>query len=386
MNSISTITAEHLEKLLDQGENSCVEFKLEEVRTEALAKEFVAFANSKGGVLLLGVSDEKRFIGVTDPDLQEERICNVARNNVSPPITVEAHRVEVEQKTILWITVPKGKERPYQTRQAQYLIRVGSTNRVATQGELLRLFQAAGMFHHDATEVSGTELRDLNFTQLDQYFQQYDFDFSAEEDKTRLLCNADIMVENGAITVAGLLLFGIHPQRHLAFAGISIARFVGTEMTDELLDRQVIEGPLMQQVDAALAVIKRNLSCPSRIEGGKTVDTRFQYPEKVFRELIVNAVVHRNYAIDGSRIRILMFEDRIEFISPGRLPNSITVEKLRVGVSCAVNPVLLKYMENLRYVDKLGRGLPMVCRIAEKSGKEVILEEFGEEFRVVLEL
>lgn len=240
--------------------------------------------------------------------------------------------------------------------------------------------------HYDATEVAGTGLRDLDMSRLEHYFQQYDFDFSAEDDKARLLYNADLMSESGRVTVAGLLLFGIHPQRYLPFSAISIARFMGEEISDEIVDQQVVDGTSSRQVDGALAIVKRNLFRPSRIQGAKTVDTRFQYPDKVFRELIVNAIVHRNYAIMGSRIRILMFDNRIEFISPGRLPNGITIEKLRVGVSCAVNPLLLRYMENLRYIDKLGRGLPMVCRTAEKSGKVVTFEEFGEEFRVVIQL
>nr|VFJ56056.1 MAG: ATP-dependent DNA helicase RecG [Candidatus Kentron sp. DK] len=376
----------YFREILDQGENGAIAFKLEDAHSDSLARELVAFSNSQGGLLLLGVADDKRIVGITDPGLQEERICNIANRNVTPPIRVTVHTIEIEQKRVLWVAIPKGQDRPYQTRRSQYLIRVGSTNRTATQGELLRLFQAAGVFHYDATEVAGTGLGDLNLAGLDAYFRQYDFDFSAEDDKARLLRNADLMSETGRVTVAGLMLFGIHPQRYLSFSGISIARFVGTEITDDLLDQQVIDGPLSQQVDAALAVVKRNLFRPSHIEGAKTVDSCFQYPDKVFRELIVNAVVHRNYALLGSRIRILMFDDRIEFISPGRLPNSVTIDKLRVGVSCAVNPVLLKYMENLRYVDKLGRGLPMVCRTAEKAGKQIALEEFGEEFRVVIEL
>lgn len=380
------ITPDSVRQLLDQGENASVEFKLEDVRPESLAREFVAFANTQGGVLLLGVSDDKQCVGLGDPERQEERLCNIARQNIVPPIDIRTQLVTVEGRTLLWVEIPKGRERPYQTQQAQYLIRVGSTNRIASQGELMRLFQAAGVFHHDATAIEGSHIGDLNLAKLDQYFQTYGFDLSAEDDKERLLRNAELMTDRRQVTVAGLLLFGINPRRYLPFAGISIARFAGTEIADELLDQQVIDGPLDQQVDAALAVVRRNLFRPSHIESTRTVDSRFQYPDRVFRELIVNAVVHRNYAIRGSRIRILMFEDRIEFISPGRLPNSVTVEKLRVGVSCAVNPIILRYMENLRYVDKLGRGLPMVYRTAEQAGKHIICEEFGEEFRVVLQL
>ncbi len=108
--------------------------------------------------------------------------------------------------------------------------------------------------------------------------------------------------------------------------------------------------------------------------------------DKVFRELLVNACVHRNYAIHGSRIRVLMYKDRLEVISPGRLPNTVTIEKLRRGVSYAVNPVIVKFMENFRYIDKLGRGLPMVWAEAEKIGKQPVFAEFGEEFKVALPL
>ena len=156
-------------------------------------------------------------------------------------------------------------------------------------------------------------------------------------------------------------------------------------MSEELIDKQVITGNLDIQVDAALAILKNNLKQPSTIQGMKTVDTCFQYPDKVYRELIVYACVHRDYSIAGSRIRIFVFNDRIEFISPGRLPNTVSISKLKAGVSYARNPVILKFMENLRYIDKLGRGLPMVYNTAEQNNKYVEFEELGEEFRVVLE-
>jgi ATP-dependent DNA helicase RecG len=137
-------------------------------------------------------------------------------------------------------------------------------------------------------------------------------------------------------------------------------------------------------VDTALAVIKNNILQPSTIVGTKRVDTGFIYPDKVFRELLINACVHRNYAITGSRIRVFLFADRIEFISPGNLPNTVTIEKLRAGVSYAVNPVIVKFMENLRYIDKLGRGIPMVCNEVEKNHKKIDFKELGEEFKVIL--
>lgn len=372
--------------LIHQGENSSVEFKSANAHPDSLAREIVAFANTQGGTLLIGVEDDGRISGLTESVDHEARIANIARNNVNPSINIESVIVAMPEGRVLLVKVERGRDRPYQTLQNQFLIRVGSTNRTATQGELLRLFQQAGLFHYDATAVQGTRITDLNLAALDQYFSQYGFDLTAEDDKPRILANADIMTETGEATIAGLLLFGINPQRYLSYAGISFAHFAGHEATEELIDKQVIEGVLSFQVDSALAVIRNNLRRPSRIHGARTEDVHFQYPEKVFRELLVNAVIHRNYAITGSRIRVQLFADRIEFISPGRLPNSVSIAKLPMGVSYAVNPIIVKFMENLRYMDRLGRGLPMVWQTARKNQREIRFEEIGEEFRVVLGL
>lgn len=212
--------------------------------------------------------------------------------------------------------------------------------------------------------------------------------FSKEDETTRsnLLINTDILTADKMPTVAGMLLFGVNPGRFLHQAGIMFAHYRGAEPGEDLIDRQQIGGTLPQQVDTALAVIRNNLQRPSMIAGARREETAIVLPEKVFREVIVNASVHRNYAITGSQIRITMFDNRIEFISPGRLPNTVTVEKLRSGVSYATNPVLVKFMDNLRYMDRLGRGFPMIYREMQKLGLEVLVQELGEELRVTLAL
>ncbi|MCK8824311.1 ATP-binding protein [Fuchsiella alkaliacetigena] len=262
------------------------------------------------------------------------------------------------------------------------------TNKDASQRELLRLFQKSGIFHFDVTGVEGSSLKDINLSKVDEYFSRYDVDFinESEEEKIRLLRNIDILTKDNEATVGGLLIFGINPQRYLLNASISFARFKGKEIAAELIDKQVIKGTLDIQIDTAFSLLKNNIVNSSEIVGTKRVAKNKTYPDKVFRELIVNACVHRDYSIHGSRIRILFFDDRIEFINPGRLPNTVTIEKLKAGVSYAVNPVIVKFMENLRYVDKLGRGLPMVYQEAKKLDKEVVFEEIGEEFKVALYL
>lgn len=380
------IHAPSLDTLISQGENSAVEFKSAQVHPDSLARELVAFANTQGGTVLLGVEDNGEVGGLPDDKDYEEWVMNIARENVIPALDVSTNQLTHQHKTVLLIQIPKGPDKPYQTRKYQFLIRVGSTNRVATQAELMRLFQQSGVFHYDLQGVDGTSIRNLDLRKLTDYFLKYEIDFEQEEDQERILVNTDILDETGRATVGGLLMFGINPQRHLPNASISFAHFKGNELDNELLDKQVIEGTLDRQVDTALAIIKNQIPQPSRIEGSRTVDTVFQYPEKVFRELLVNACVHRDYAIHGSRTRVFLFNDRLEFISPGRLPNTVSIEKIKLGVSYARNPVVLKFMENLRYIDKLGRGLPMVYRTATNANKHVEFLELGEEFRVALEL
>ncbi|MCP5104125.1 MAG: transcriptional regulator [bacterium] len=379
---------EEIIQLINGGENSSVEFKTTDVKTDSLAKEIVAFSNTNGGVIFLGVEDDGTIPGLTGKKNIEEWLANIARNNVIPAVQIQYNQIEIQNKKIGVLEIAKGKDKPYQTIKHQFLIRVGSTNRTASQTELMRLFQQSGVFHYDSISVEGTSVSDLNLTGIDRYFNRYEIDFSGEDDRERLnlLKNSDILTEDGSVTVAGLLIFGINPQRHLLNGGISFAHFKGNEITGDLIDKQNIESTLDYQVDTTLSVIKNNLLHPSSIIGTKRVETRFIYSDKVFRELLVNACVHRNYAISGSRIRVFLFDDRIEFISPGKLPNTVTIEKLKAGVSYAVNPVIVKFMENLRYIDKLGRGIPMVCKEAEKNNKEITFKELGEEFKVTLYL
>ena len=371
--------------LLQQGENSSIEFKEIWPRPESLAKEIVAFANTYGGTLLIGVADNGEITGVGEDKNPDEYIANIARNNIIPAIDLTVDVQTIKSKRIFIVQVPKGKDKPYQTLNHQFLIRIGSTNRVASQSELMRLFQQSGVFHYDAIGLDNTSIKQVNLNKVSEYFDNYQVDFSQEEYPENLLKNTDILTDKLQMTVAGSLVFALNPQKNMPDACISFAHFAGDDITEELIDKQTITGTLDYQIDTALAVIKNNIKHPSFIEGAKRKSIQFNYPDKVFRELIVNACVHRNYAISGSRIRIFMFSDRIEIISPGRLPNTVTIEKLSYGVSYSINPVIIKFMENLRYIDKLGRGLPMVCKIAKDNHKSIQFEEVGEEFKVTLE-
>lgn len=229
---------------------------------------------------------------------------------------------------------------------------------IASREELMRLFQASGAVHFDISPIEGTTKKDLNMDLIRDYFLKYNmFDLyeETEEAVDRILVNADILregVNTRECTVGGLLIFGKKVDDKLPQNGISFAHFRGNDITEELIDKKQIVGNLPDIVEQALVVIKNNIRTPSTIVGAVR-EEKEMYPTIVLREALVNAVVHRNYSIIGSKIRILMFADRIEFHSPGKLPNTVTIDKMKVGVSYSRNPFLVKYMENLRYIDSI---------------------------------
>jgi len=367
-----------MENLIPTTENQYVEFKSEAVKAMDLAEEIVAFANSEGGEIWLGVEDDGTVSGLSRSC--EEDVMNICRTSCIPPIVPYYESLEIDGRQVARIGIRKGKDKPYYTVRHKYFIRVGSTKRVASREELLRLFQASGAIHYDLVEVDRAGLTDLDLSRIADYFTRYHLSFpeEPEEERVRLMANTDILGEQYKPTVAGLLIFGLAPERFLPASGISFAHFAGTDITEQLIDKKNITGPLPRQVDGCLAAIKVNILTGSTIVGAKRVETP-RYPDRVFRELLVNACVHRNYSIQGANIRVFMYSDRLEVISPGLLPNTVPV-----GTSFARNPALVRFMENLGYADKLGRGLPMVCREAAGLGLKVGFSESGQEFKVVL--
>jgi ATP-dependent DNA helicase RecG len=371
--------------MLPLQESQYIEFKSEKVKAADLAEEIVAFANSEGGEIWLGVEDDGTVSGLSRS--YEEDMMNICRTACIPPLKPDYVEMAIEGKRVGRLRINSGQDKPYYTNRHRYFIRVGTTRRVASREELIRLFQAAGAIHYDQVEVARATLGDLDLGRIGDYFTRYQVSFfdEPESERHRLMRYADILSEHGRPTIAGLLIFGLAPERLFPPSGLDFAHFAGPELTADLLDKKRLTGPLPQQVDNGLTTIKVNLRIPSTIVGAKRVEAA-HYPDRVFRELLVNACVHRNYSLYGANIRVFLFSDRLEVISPGRLPNTISVEKLSVGVSFARNPILVRFMENLGYVDKLGRGLPMVWQEARKLGQTVQFIESSEEFKVILPL
>ena len=364
-----------LRNLIQNGENSFVEFKSSDpnLRPDSFAKEIVAFLNHEGGTILLGVEDDKTITGIQQ-EKAEEWVMNIARNLVSPPVIPSYAEMTIEGCRVGIVTIREGRDKPYSVSHSEKetsYIRVGSTSRQVSREEMRRLYQFSTQIHYDTVPVSVTKSDDLDFRKLKEYFRNNDIteiDSLTESEFLRYLKNAQFLAGDNA-TVAGVLLFGVNPNRCLSQSGVTFASFKGEDIS-ELLDRQELEGTLAENVEMVRKIVQRHTSHPSTIEGMIRKE-EVVYPDSVVREGIVNALIHRDYTIAGAKVMVFLYTNRLEIKSPGRLPNSVTVEAMQVGTSVSRNPVLVRVMQGMRYMDRLGRGVPLIFREMEKaSGKK----------------
>jgi len=375
-----------LSETIEKGEDTFTEFKEEKAHSDDLAAEIVAFANTEGGKILLGISDKKEVRGVSNPDKEMLRVENVSRNNCEPPLTVNIEKIKINNEIVLGVYIPKGPERPYRTNRGVYYIRTSSGKRQATREELLRLYQATRSFYYDELAVPATSVDELDILYFRRFFERF-FQTRIEEDLdlNKLLENMKILTrldKNLVFTVGGYLLFGLNPQKELPFCKITVAKFEGNEI-GEAFEKKDLEGNLEEQIKAADTVLNLYLKTRVSIKGFEN-ELKPEIPKEVLRELVVNAVAHRDYHI-ASQIRIFIFDNRIEVISPGKLPNRTTLENIKLGVHSERNPLIVSYLAKMGYMTQIGTGIVRMIRLLrEHTGKEPEFEERDQEFVVII--
>lgn len=397
-----------LMEIIRNGESSGVEFKRDDVHPQSLAKEIASLANLEGGYILLGVEDDGTVRGLTRPDI-EEWVMNISSDNIQPPIIPYFEVVLWENdKKIGVITIPEDSpDKPYKARQGSRWVtfmRRGSTSREATREQEQRLYQASGVLRYDIKPVPGSSLKDLDMNRLTNYFRNIRRQDCPEQEETEqwetLLINTEIMVESrgkAIPTVGGILLFGKNPNRYLPQAGISAVAYPGIEKDYKTIERETIRGAIVARfmgeedivdtglVERAIEFVRRNTGSGAYLVEGRRID-RPDYPEEVIRETIVNAIVHRDYTISGTDVELSIYTDRLEVISPGRLPNTVTVERMKAGCRATRNELIKEVLRDYRYVEATGLGVPrkIIPGMRKHNGTEPDLDPKEYSFTVRL--
>jgi ATP-dependent DNA helicase RecG len=373
------MTELELRDRIARGENLHTEFKGGLPDKEALAKSVVCFANTDGGQLIVGVGDAGEILGIADLDASMRLIDDIAFNRCEPPVTVVQETIKVEDKTVLIVNVPKGSQRPYRTGSGLYYIRSTNKCRQASRDELLRLFQATESLYFDESAIFRVSLKDLNLDYFEEFLKTHVGITASEDDLKSYLENLRLMV-NGNPTLTGLLFFGKKPQSFLPTAKIIAAYIPGTDISIAPLDKKEIAGRIPEMIDDAGKFLRLYLREEHRIEGFAS-ELRFELPEQAWREALVNAVAHRDYTISAP-IRLLVFDDRIEFRSPGKLPNTVTIPRIRLGGAHVLrNPTIYNLLGRMGLITDLGSGVRRIIKsVYDHLQKEVLLEETETEF------
>ena len=370
--------------ILSQGEDSLNQFKKNITNADSLAAEIVAFSNGKGGSLFIGVDDDGTVTGLSKEDIQRlnQLVSNTASQSVIPAVNPTTMIATVHGLLILIVEVPKGINKPYQDKNGVFWVKSGADKRKATsREEIQRLFQSSGMVHADVNP-SGLTVADLDMPYFQRFFEKRygekleDQALPLEQTITNMnLGNA------GELNLTGALLFSKNPSTRLPVFIVKAGAFPGETITTEsYLDSRDIGGKIADIFQQTLSFIFANIT---HVQGDQTVNSAgdSEIPRIVLEELLTNAFVHRDYFISAP-IRVFVFVDRVEIISPGHLPNNLTVENIKAGNSNSRNPVLASFANQI--LPYRGYGSGILRALANYSFIDFIDDRDGNLFTCVI--
>lgn len=384
-------TPDALRRLLGSGTDERIAYVAGSITPSRLAETLVAMANTHGGLVVLGIGPSGKIQGVTDPDGALATIQAAGLLSTPPLILPRPHVVALEDKTVCIAEVPPGLPHAYSVN-GRYLSRTDTQNRLLSSAELAGLLLARDETGFESRPAAGVTLNDLDMGQVEVYLAALGAQSSEDWQRTLLArgsltaaAHSERLPSVGLLpTYAGVLLFGRQPQRFLRNAQLSLVRYPGPAMGDEFL-RQDAVGSLPEQIRQAEAFVTANMRRGVRLGNGPfTRQETTEYPLPVVREAIVNAVAHRDYAIRGDSIRVIMFSDRLEVYSPGRLPGHVTLDNL-LSERFSRNEAIVQALSDLGFVERLGYGIDrMMAAMAEAGLPLPVFEETVAGFKVTL--
>jgi ATP-dependent DNA helicase RecG len=347
-------------ELITRGEDSRQQFKKNITNGESLAGEFVAFSNGLGGRIFIGVDDLGSISGLSNDDIRRlnQLVSNTSSQSVQPAINPLTENIQTDKGLVMVVTIPPGINKPYQDKNGVFWVKSGSDKRRATsREEIQRLFQVSNLVHADESLAPGTTVADMDMDLFRDFFQKR-YGHSLDKEKIplpKVIDNLNLG-QNGTLNLTGLLLFGSEPFIRLPVFIVKAGSFPGNSLTtDQYLDSRDIKGRMSDIFQQTVSFILTNIH---HIQGNKTVNSEGEpeIPRIAIEELVANALVHRDYFISAP-IRVFVFTDRVEIISPGHLPNNLTVENIKAGNSNVRNPVLTSFAYQLLPYRGYGSGI-----------------------------
>ena len=375
----------HLAATLRKPEGKTLEFKRDLSSPDRFLRAVVAFANTAGGTVLIGVEDGSGHVrGVTDPLALEERVASLISDSIRPRLLPDIEILSYRNKQLLAVRVYPSPARPHFIARAGLdagvYVRVGSTNRRA-DAELVAEMQRFGRGESfDERPMPALDAEALDMQAAIELFAPTRKLTRKNLETLRLL-----VPYQGRLTptAGGELLFGRDRLSHFPDAWLQVGRFDGTDKAT-ILDHADIKTPLVQAIDEAIAFVEKHALRGAEINGLRRHD-RWNAPPAAVREALVNAVAHTDYSQQGAPIRIAIFDDRLEIENPGLLPFGLTLDDLPLGVSKLRNRVIGRVLHELGLVEQWGSGVQRMLAACRDSGLPApIWEEIGFRLRVTI--
>lgn len=396
-----------LKEILFKGDQ--VRFAREEGKAaSAIAEVFVSLANTEGGRVVFGVDNSGVILGIEEErrDLLEQFVINVGLRNCVPPIEPILDWVRLPGTTgdlrlCLIATLPKARFYVHSTTDGRYLKRVGSHRVMIPPEQLGRLLTQRTMASpFEERPIYNESIDILDRGRFAAYLRQRFGDDGGGEPEAiqQRMVNLKLAVrdENGRLrpTVLGTLLFAERPDRNLDGAFVEVAAFRGQRIEEETLDSRRLYGPIPEQIEQLLHYFRSTplAGLPTRKDRIGRIDLE-KYSAIAFQEAVVNALVHRDYSLTGSQVRVLFFEDRIEVANPGGLHNSLTAADLFSGcVPNRRNQLLAGFLRDYKspltdrsYFEGGGFGFLRMIEASERvSGRKPILRIQSQAVHLVL--
>ena len=373
-------------EIIARGEDSKHQYKANIHNIDSLAAEIVAFSNSGGGKIIIGVEDKSwAVVGLTPNDINRlnQLVANAATQSVRPPVNPITENVNHPDGLVMVITIPDGISKPYMDNNAAIWVKSGSDKRkVTSREEIQRMFQSAGLLHGDEIPANGISVSDIDLSFFEEFFQkEYGETLDAQENSLKNIFENMNLAKAGNLNIAGAILFAKQAHFRLPTFIIKAVAYPGNDVDeDDYMDSRDIVGKVSDMFQQTISFITINIQQKQSMQ---TVNSTGEpeIPRIVLEELIANALIHRDYFISAP-IRIFIFSNRIEIISPGHLPNNLTIENIKSGNSNIRNPILASFATKLLPYRGLGNGIRRAIKAYPNI--EFVDERDNNMFKVVI--
>jgi len=377
--------------IISTGETSKVQFKREIDSNDSIAAELIAFSNSRGGKILFGVEDKTgKITGLSAEQIHKynQLLANIANDMVKPQVFINTEVITVSSaedgdKKVLAVEISEGVAKPYKDKNGAIWIKQGSDKRRLTDNnEQIRLFQQSGILYLDEMIIPQTTVDDVDISKVALYVKAVQKrDSEGEIEITERILNNLNIAKEGRLTLGGLLFFAKNPQKFRpAFCVKAISFFGNSIGGTDYRSSQDISGTIPEIFEETMRFFTSNLH---HVQAGQNFNSvgKLEVSQTALEELVQNALVHRDYS-KNSPIRVMIFDNRVEIVSPGSLPNSLTIENIKMGNAVVRNNLLVSYCSKLMIYRGFGSGITRA--IEAQPDIQLINDSEGEQFIVII--